>query len=322
MATRGVANAMELATLALAKSIVEGDIAAGVAALNAGADPDAFWIDGRTLLRAFAKKRDRASIVEAIDELAGQGKLKKLPSMKGAPEQWSEDFVAFVAMRGYDFYGKTTPLSSLSGSYIAPPLTAKVGVNSIAKKWRLVEDATCSDGDDGKASRWRIWFGADWRLDKRIVGFWLEFTVDARSWALVEMFNEAKKSGNQRVWPDHSAPLVLSQKNWEGAAAVEALLNKGYEGLDDLVNCMRRGGSPFYESHGKRLGEFDDEPEIKAFMGVLREEVGPQAGWHIRIKPLLTKASIKSLQEKAALRLATPRAKTAKKSLKDRTDIM
>lgn len=57
MVVNGNSIAKELATLALAKSIVEGDVGGVRAAWDAGGDPEAFWIDGRVRLREFAKCR-------------------------------------------------------------------------------------------------------------------------------------------------------------------------------------------------------------------------------------------------------------------------
>lgn len=50
------ALAKELVTLTLAKSIVEGDAIGADAALKAGADPEAFWSDGRPRLRELTGK--------------------------------------------------------------------------------------------------------------------------------------------------------------------------------------------------------------------------------------------------------------------------
>ncbi|UUZ47513.1 hypothetical protein LP420_30370 [Massilia sp. B-10] len=44
-------DAQALATLALAAAIVDSDIPAARAALSSGADPEAFWVDGKTRLR-------------------------------------------------------------------------------------------------------------------------------------------------------------------------------------------------------------------------------------------------------------------------------
>jgi hypothetical protein len=68
MAVKGKEVAMELATLALAKAIVEGKADAARAALEA-ADPQAFWIDGRTRLRELAKSRGTPSVTKAMEAL-------------------------------------------------------------------------------------------------------------------------------------------------------------------------------------------------------------------------------------------------------------
>ena len=232
------------------------------------------------------------------------------------------DFVEFVARRGYDFRGETNTLSRLGGSPIRPVNTAKAGVRLIENKWKLIEGASCAMRREGKGSQFNLLFGAQWNGDRRIVGFSLSFQVDAAGWDLVEMFDEAAKSGRRFDWPDPSDAMVNSQKNWEGEEISNQLYCSAYEGLDDIIGCLCKGGSPFFERDGKSFGEFDDSFEAKAFMDALRDAIGPQEGWHQRITPLLTKDGIAALKAKAALKLSTPKAKAGKKSLKDRTDIM
>lgn len=322
MAKKNTANEMELATLALAKALVEGDRTAAHAALSSGAYPEAFWIDGRTTLRQLAKTRGPASISKAIEKLFSPETLRKLLPMTDDPARWSQSFVEFVAMRGYDFQGKTNTLSRLGGSPIRPVNTAKAGVRLIKNKWKLIESASCRMGRESNGSKFDLLFGAQWNGDRRIVGFSLSFQVDAPGWDLVEMFDEAVKSGRQFDWPDPSDAMLNNQKSREGEEISDQLLCRGYKGLDDIIGCLRKGGSPFFKWDGKFLGEFDNNLEDKAFMDALRDAIGPQEGWHHRITPLLTKDGIAALKAKAALKLSTPQAKTRKKSLKDRTDIM
>lgn len=72
----------DLATLALAKAIAEGDAKGVELSLNSGGDPDAYWIDGRTKLWALAKQRGPASLSKAMERLLAPQRLKKIPSMK------------------------------------------------------------------------------------------------------------------------------------------------------------------------------------------------------------------------------------------------
>ena len=55
------ATAKESATLALAKALAEGYPKAASLALKDGADVEAFWINGRTLLRNLAGRRGSAA---------------------------------------------------------------------------------------------------------------------------------------------------------------------------------------------------------------------------------------------------------------------
>jgi hypothetical protein len=87
------ASAKELATLALAKSIVEGDAEAAMGALKAKADYDAFWIDGATRLRDLAKSRGARSVSLVIEEAARSRGLKALPPMAESPDRWSRALV-------------------------------------------------------------------------------------------------------------------------------------------------------------------------------------------------------------------------------------
>lgn len=193
----------------------------------------------------------------------------------------------------------------------------------IQSKWGLIEDAYCSAGEDGKSTKFNLLFGAQWNVDRRIVGFQLHFKVDALEWDLIEMFTAAKESELQFGWPDSTDPMLNSQKNWEGMILSDQLYSAGYKDVDDIVKCLKKGGSPFFEEDRTYLGDFyRDSQEVKAFMDVVHDAVGPQDGWHHRIAPLLTAEGIKALKAKAVLKISTPQAKTAKKTLKERTDTM
>ncbi len=126
--------AKHLATLALAKAIVEGDVAAARAALQNGADPEAYWIYGHTQLRELIKPDGPVRVTAGIKNLLTPQAIKKLPSMKEDQALWTRVFVGFVAKRGYDFKGKTMPLAG-GGTDIQLD-TAKDGVNLIEKKSR------------------------------------------------------------------------------------------------------------------------------------------------------------------------------------------
>lgn len=52
---RGSEVEVALATLALAKAIIEGDVESARVALAKKANPDAYWLDGRTSLRDLPK---------------------------------------------------------------------------------------------------------------------------------------------------------------------------------------------------------------------------------------------------------------------------
>lgn len=321
--------AKHLATLALARSIVEGDVAAARAALKAGADPEAYWIDGHRRLRELIKPHGPVRVSAGITKLLTPQAIKKLPSMKEDEALWSKTFVDFVAKRGYDFKGKTMPLAG-GGTDIQLD-TAKDGVNLIAKKSRLLVDATCADGVEGvqgieksRGSRWRLEFRADWdKRDRRIVGFWVSFNIDASGWEVLERYKQARSEGKECHWPDPSDPLSAGQKNWEGEHFAERLSEWGYPvTMERTVKYLSLGANPFVKFGGKFVGEDAADPEASAFLSALREAIGPAQGWHARIAPHLTEAGIARLREKAALQLSTPKAAPKKKSMKTRADVI
>ncbi len=328
MATTSKATAKELATLALAKALAEGDPKAASIALKDGGDVDAFWIDGRTTLRGLVGKRGSAAASKAMKGLFEPEVMKVLPPLKVDRSLWSKSFVEFVARRAYEFEGSTNPLSQGNlGTDLKGLSSAKAGVKLISNKWsRGIGNAICNDSKDGKSSKWKIWFDADWKKDRRIVGFWVSFKVDALSWAIVEEFDAAVRAGTECEWPPLTSPYVLAQRNWEGQVlAYDWLYGVSYD-IEDLVAFLRKGGSPY-----ATLGEdsivgdpspYSGSPETKDFMDAVRTALGSPEGWHLRIAPLLTDEGIAALRAKVELKLATPKAKTAKKSLKDRTDIV
>ena len=97
--------------------------------------------------------------------------------------------------------------------------------------------------------------------------------------------------------------------------------------MDRLIACLRVGGNPFAKLGDELLGHpnrfhHGGNAETKVFMDALREAVGPREGWPLRIAPFLTDVGIHNLKTKIELGSSTPSAKTAKKSLKDRKDII
>lgn len=319
-------DAKVLATLALAKSIVEDDVKSASEALKAGADIHAFWIDGRTRLRELVLGRHpqyiRGYASAAMADLFAPTSLKTVPPRKTDRAFWSEEFVRFVAMRGHHFDGNTISQGKQVGARIKYIPTANAAVRRIVSKWSLLEDAMCTDAIDGKSSKWRLLFDADWIGDRRIVGFRIDFTVDASGWEIVEMFEAAKAAGTLEDPPSLEDPLILGQKEWEGQNIADETLDHSRGDVDDMIACMRKGGSPFFKFQGALIGHLGGTPEAGAFMDAVREAVGPGPGWHVRIAPLLTKSGIQTLREKAALKLESPKSKTRKKSLKDRADII
>lgn len=311
-----------LATLALAKSIVDGDVTSAKEALDAGGDIDAFWIDGRRKLRELVVGRDPQYRSAAMAKLLASESLKAVPTMKEDRSLWSKEFVRFVAMRGHRFGGNTISQSRQVGVHIKRIPTSKAAIRRIESKWALLGDATCRDDSKGETSLWRLSFDADWNRDRRIAGFRIDFTVDAPGCEVVAMFKAAVAAGEVEDQPNSEDPLILRQKEWEGENIADETLDKVGGDVDDMIACMRKGGSPFFEFQGALIGHCGETPEAGAFMDVLREAVGPGPGWHLRIAPLLTKNAMQSIRDKAALRLEVPKPAPRRKSLKERADIV
>jgi len=98
-----------LATLALANAIVKDDVKSASEAIAAGANLNAFWIDGSTRLRELVLGRDPKYIrtygsAEMANLFSPQA-LKAVPSRSTNRSFWSHEFVRFVAMRGHHFDG-------------------------------------------------------------------------------------------------------------------------------------------------------------------------------------------------------------------------
>lgn len=328
MAMTSKATAKELATLALAKALAEGDPKAAAIALKDGGDVDAFWIDGRTTLRELVGRRGSAAASKAMRGLFEPEAMKTLPPLKVDGSLWSKSFVEFVARRAYQFEGSTNPLSQGNlGTDLKGLSTAKAGVRLISNKWsRGIGNAVCNDSKDGKSSKWQIWFDAEWKKDRRIVGFWVSFKVDALGWTMVEEFNKAVKAGTESEWPPLTSPYVAAQRNWEGQVLAYGCLYGGSYNTGDLIEYLRNGGSPYATLGTGTIvgdpGRYEGTLETKEFMDALRTALGSSEGWHLRIAPLLTDDGIAALRAKVDLKLSTPKAKAPKKSLKDRTDIV
>lgn len=244
---------------------------------------------------------------------AASPKKTKLPGeRKDDNPKWTLDFLVYVAMRGYDFGGQTNPVSSVRiGSPIRPINSVKAAVRLIERKHTLIRNPGCLDGNDGEPSVVSMDFAAEWKGDKRVVGFDFKFKVDATEAELWKMFVADKKAGRLGDMPSPEDPVLDGQKNWEGDLIALEFFNGRYQSLDDILTCLRKGGSPFFTYGGEQFGEFGESDEDKAFMEALRAEVGPQRGWHRRIEPFLTPEGIESIKAKAAA-LAKPKSKTAK----------
>lgn len=289
-------NPREYATLYLARAIAEGSLPMVEAAIAAGADATAFWIDGRTRLCELGGKRKLAKIDAYFKKLLDPVATKILPSYhpRGSSTDdhgiWSQAFVEFVARLGYHFRSFTMLQNGASGSDLAPVRSAKSAVKLTNSKWQLVTAVKVFD--KGAGSTWLIDFDFNYKGDRRIPASRLTFTVDASGWDLLTRFRE---SMNGSDWPDDLDPILDRQKEWEGDEIMDALLDSPYS-FDELIARLRRGGNPFYRWGGKTIGEFDEsDPRIKPFMERLRGVCGPELGFHRRIAPSLTKKGLESL---------------------------
>ncbi len=275
-----------------------------------------------------ATKGSAAASKPETPEVKKPQSMKTLSTMKQDASLWTKSFVEFVARRGYEFDGRMKLQSGLDGREVAGLSSAKAAVKMISAKWTQgLDDAVCVDAKDGKSSGWKLFFKSSWNLDKRVPGFWIGFTVDARGRALVKEFETAKKKLTQDDWPPSTSPYAVAQKDWEGELIVYRRFEDDACGMDRLIACLRAGGNPFAKLGDELLGHpnrfhHGGNAETKVFMDALREAVGPREGWPLRIAPFLTDVGIHNLKTKIELGSSTPSAKTAKKSLKDRKDIM
>ena len=239
MATKNTAEPKQLATLALAKALAEGDSKGVAAAIKAGADADAFWIDGKTRLRALAGVWGSAVAARAIKEQLSPLAMKMVPSMKSDGSLWTKRFVEFVARRGYEFHGRTRLQSGVDGSELSGLSTAKAALRMISTKWsRGLEDATCKNSADGKSSDWKLSFRSTFDLDRRLAGFWISFTVDGSGWELVEEFERKKAAQTDDDWPPPTSKYAIAQRDWEGEMIVYRFFSESRCDIERLIKSF------------------------------------------------------------------------------------
>lgn len=184
-------NPQEYATLFLARAIIEGDVKAAQAALDAKANPEAFWIDGKTTLTKLAKARGPAELAKLFNPMA----IGKLPNLRDGAEGkaiWTPAFVEFVVKRGYRFDRHTTPRGGGGGTDKGSFKDAKAAVRFINKTSHDLADATCN------GSTWVLYFDADWRGDKRIVGFRIRFETTINGPDMLGLFLEEPDAGERQ----------------------------------------------------------------------------------------------------------------------------
>jgi hypothetical protein len=220
--------------------------------------------------------------------------------------------VEFVARRGYEFSGRTTPLSGDLGSKVRGLDTAEAAAKLIGSKWSRIQNAVCDDGEQGGASQWKLIFGPVWHGERRVVGFDIRFAVDARVQELIAMFEDAKVNRSVSDPPALADPLLSKQKEWESSIVAGRYIDCNY-GVDEAIECLREGGNPFDTTYASKHVKFtwdQENAEMKSFMDLVRREVGPGPGWHVRISPFLTDAGIEALRARLILESSTPKAKS------------
>jgi hypothetical protein len=317
MGTKRAKDTTDLSTLALAKAIVEGNASEAQVAIDAGADLQAYWLDGTTTLRELALERGVS--VGAKSKSKNPQINRRSPKADSVEDfaDWDAQALVFVVQRGYAFEGETNPLSrSQLGSPIRQIHSAKAALRLLQKKGKYIERV--SGGavhSNDKQSEFTVDFGAQWNGDRRIVGFTLKFKVDAPNEDLWAAFKAAKREG-RHFDPPHPAEAVLNaQMDWEGRVLAREFAYSGCTNLDDTIKCLRKGGNPFFEEEDFKLGDGGSE-EDAAFMNALREELGPLPGWHRRISEFLTPKGIEAIKAKAVLAMAAPKPKPRKAAKK------
>ena len=322
--TNSKRDAADYATLFLARAILEGDLAKARAAVEAGADLGAFWIDGKTRLRDLPAGRHASSIAAYFKALTAPEATETLPVYRPPrkdPDEakfWSRDFVLFAARRGYGFHAKTVTLSGMPGTYLPEFRSVKGAVSAIDSKWGRIEsvsvlDRKLKDGQQG--SEWTILFRATWDLnDHRKTGSRLVFVVDESGWSLLRRFRAA--DGLARISPaDRMDPALDRQRVWEGRQIMEKMFDSNYA-FEDVVSALAKGGSPFYAFHDKMVGELAEEtPDIHALMKRVRELCAPELGFHHRLAPYLSKPVLRAMGAQGDLEQGVAQAKAPKKTL-------
>lgn len=299
MATAKSKDAKSIATLKLAMAIIEANSIDVQAAIDAGADPQAFWIDGKTSLAELARQRG----VE-IGPKTKKPRAAKTEKEAGEPEymSWNKESLVFAAMRGYNFAGETTPRDKGRwGSPIRPIRTAKSALRLIANNWDFIERVFgYSDSHEKDQTAFTVEVGARWDLDRRIVGFKFSFMVDTPDDELRRACMAAKKDGTQNSLPDPDDRALDAQKAWEGLILADDFAYRGNVTLEDAIACLRKGANPFYVYEDYKFGDGAD-PGGTAFMNALREAVAPERGWHRRIAPHLTPKGIEAIKAKVQM---------------------
>ncbi|SDF37878.1 MULTISPECIES: hypothetical protein [unclassified Duganella] len=286
----------DLQTLALAKAILQNDAAAAEEALKNGGNPKAYWIDGSTTLHDRAVKSSSSS--ESLKSLFTSKNFGKILRLAEEPDLWTQSFVLFAARRGYDFECRPDG----SHSRLIKIGTTKGILSRIWRKWDLIKDARCSDVESESRSRWTLYFGERW--SDSVDRFEIHFSIDASTWEVLRQFNTARDEGHIAQPLDENDTLIWPQKNWEAESKTYSLLGeKAQYTVADMVSCMKKGGSPFTRFDGFYADEIDPHPSVSAFMETVREELGDEPGWHLRMPALLTKEGLKDLYAKAELRL-------------------
>lgn len=314
-------NTKDYATLFLARGILEDDVKMVQAALKAGGSLYGSWIDGKTSLLDLPSELGAKKIAAFLADLLDPARNRSLPMYEpgsGDAEQkqyWSPEFVMFVARRGYEFVGKTILKDGYRGTDLPPFQSVRSALTKIKSNWRRIKRVSTYDasGKDSGTSLWRLVFGADWKGDARIAGFELEFRVGAEGWDLFELYRDGDFT-TRHGQPDPSDPMLDRQKVWEGLRIIDRLTDKTFN-LEDLASAIRKGGNPFWRWEGKMLGEFSEPPEIRAFLARIRELCEPEAGFHRRLAPYITKEAMRGLVSAAILEATIPGAASGKKTL-------
>lgn len=296
-------NPQEYATLFLARAIIEGDVNAVKAALDAKANPEAFWIDGKTTLTKLAKARGPAELAKLFTPVA----IGKLPNMKDRPDGpaiWTPVFVEFVVKRGYAFSRRTTPRSGDGGTDKGSFDNARTAVKFITSTRHDLVDATCH------GSTWTLYFDADWRGDKRIVGFRIRLETAIDGPEMLKLFHEKQESGEARAWPADDAPEIQAQKEDEAQRLGHKLLyDYADPSFEEALAALRKGANPFardYESEKSAPCAYYEDKKALMLIHEVRSAVGAGPGWRERIKPFLTKQGVEALMQRAELKAAIP----------------